>query len=233
MIKKLLLPFLFCLTTVAYYAQNCSVNANINQTICATGSMQLLGSSGGLFNITANWVQIGGPAVSITAPNSLTTAVTGFLGGNTYTFRLKAKCQDGTDVFNDVQVLVLQNTLANAGASLPGACPGTATLAGNAVGVGETGAWSVVGANNAGVTITTPSSPTSQIVLGTSSTGTTTLMWTITNVNGCVSTSTMNVSNFGGVAPVNAGPDQTLSNCYSATQSTNLNATFVMVLGGK
>ncbi|MCC6372310.1 MAG: tandem-95 repeat protein [Bacteroidia bacterium] len=224
--KKIFLSIMILAGAGKYYGQNCSVNANIDQTVCVTGGLQLSGASGGLFNTTANWIQVSGPAVSISSPNSLTTAVTGYLGGNVYKFRLQAKCQDGSNIFDEINVTVLPNTLANAGADLPASCPGTKTLSANSVGSGETGVWTIQGSNNAGVTITSPNSPTTQIVLGTSSTGSTTLRWTITNSNGCTNFDQMVVSNYGGNPTVTAGSNQTLSNCYSATQSTNLNGSF-------
>ncbi|MDQ6469847.1 hypothetical protein RB619_04255 [Flavobacterium sp. LHD-80] len=92
---------------------------------------------------------------------------------------------------------------------------------------GETGRWEIVGANNAGVVINFPNLATSTITLPATSCGVTTLQWVIEGPEfapgqRCRTTSQITVTNYGGFKPVTAGPDQTLSNCYTTTQSTNL-----------
>src|SRR5690606_22560132 len=96
---------------------------------------------------------------------------------------------------------------------------------------GETGYWQITGGNNAGVVIDLPNSPTSTISLPETSCGTTTIEWVIegpeyASGQRCRTTDQITITNYGGVEPVSAGTDQTLSNCYTTTQSTNLNASF-------
>ena len=146
----------------------------------------------------------------------------GAVGGNTYRFRLSGVCTIGT-TFQDVTVIVNPITIANAGTNIQG-CPGTYALSANTpLNSGETGLWTISGPNNAGVTIISPNSPNSTITLSPSAAGSTQLTWTISS-GSCTSSSSITVTNYGGEVIANAGPDQTLSECYTATQSTNLNA---------
>ncbi len=227
-----LIGLLFIITQIN--AQNCTVNAGLNQTICQNDSLVLDGSSSGSVQSGPVWSQVGGPSVVITDPANPNTTITGFSGGNTYVFRYSATCTIGGDVFQDVSITVEPITIANAGSDIA-SCPdssGSIIISGNnPANPGETGVWSVVGGNGAGVNINFPTSATTPITLSASSAGTSTLRWTITGPDyapgqNCESFDEIIVTNFGGVEPVDAGSDQTLSNCYTATQSTSLSGTF-------
>ena len=203
------------------YAQDCSVNAGTSRSLCANNPLVLNGVVGGNI-VSYKWTQVAGPSVVIQNPNSAVTSVLGAVGGNTYTFRLSGVCAIGT-TFQDVTVIVNPITIANAGTNIQG-CPGTYGLSANApANPGETGTWVKSSADNAGVTITSPNSPNSTITLSPSAAGSTQLTWTISS-GSCTSSSSITVTNYGGEVIANAGPDQTLSECYTATQSTNLNA---------
>ncbi|SNY95439.1 gliding motility-associated C-terminal domain-containing protein [Flagellimonas pacifica] len=228
--------FLFLLASFQVsYAQNCSVNAGVSETICENdGTFTLSGSSAGLVQSAPTWSQVGGPSVIINDPSNLNTGVTGLVGGNTYTFRLSATCTDGTSQFQDVDIMVQPITIANAGNNIA-SCPdnlGTLTTNANTpLNGGETGQWSIIGSNNAGITINSPTSPTTSLTLAETSAGVTTLQWTITGPDFapgqfCESSSTITVTNYGGVSVVNAGSDQNLDNCYTVTQSTSMAASF-------
>lgn len=175
---------------LSVFSQNCSVNADVDQTICFSQPMTLNGQVSGSLpaGYVTTWSQVGGPSVVITSPNALVTSVTGYTGGNQYTFRLSTTCLDGTPTFDLVRFTVLSHTIANAGPDMV-SCPGSnvGNMAANAVGANENGAWTIVGANNAGVTLGSTTSPTSSISLAATSAGTTTLRWTISNTNGCSS----------------------------------------------
>ncbi|AWK06841.1 hypothetical protein HYN56_22470 [Flavobacterium crocinum] len=203
------------------YSQDCSVNAGINSTICANTPLVLNGVAGG--NIVSHtWTQIAGPSVVIQNPNSAVTNVLGAVGGNTYTFRLSGVCAIGR-TYQDVSIVVNPITIAKAGNNIQG-CPGTYALSANApLNPGETGQWVKSGADNAGVTISSPNSPNSMITMSPSAAGSTQLTWRISSST-CSSSSTITVTNYGGEVVANAGPDQNLSECYTATQSTSLNA---------
>lgn len=115
--RSFLLISLLVLASTALQAQNCTVNANVHQTICSNETLVLQGSKGGLFqgDGTTTWTQIGGPSVNIVSPNSLETEVTGIVGGNVYTFRINTTCLDGSVVFDDVTYTVKPVTIADAG----------------------------------------------------------------------------------------------------------------------
>ncbi len=234
--KKLLLVFILLVcATIKVNSQNCTVNAGVlNVTICETDALVLTGNTPTPIIGTVKWTQISGPAVTINSPNSSSTTVSGYTGGNTYVFRYSATCSDGILSYQDKVINVKPITKANAGANIA-SCPnnnGTlAIIANTPQNTGETGYWEIVGANNAGVVINFPNLATSTISLPETSCGVTTLQWVIEGPEyapgqRCRTTSQITVTNYGGVKPVSAGPDQTLSNCYTTTQSTNLNGTY-------
>lgn len=214
-------------------AQNCSVNAGVPETICENASYMLSGSATGLIAGGPTWSQVGGPSVIILAPTNLNTGVSGLTGGNTYTFRLSATCTDNSVQFQDVAITVLPITVASAGPDLS-SCPdatGSLIVNGNAPNnPGETGSWSIVGDNDAGVTINFPNAASTTLTTAATSAGASTLRWTITGPTtggiSCESFDEITVTNFGGQQPVNAGPDQALDNCYTVSQTTQLNGSF-------
>ena len=226
------LPVLFFLilsfASLQVSAQNCTVNAGVPESICPGQKMVLKGVYTGLFTSTAVWSQVGGPAVTIATPvisgSDITANVTGFSPGNVYTFRISARCQDGSQVFQDVVFTTLSATKATVGSNIT-SCPGLVTLSGNAVGAGETGDWSLI-SRAYGMTINTSSSPTSTVTLPTDSTASAVFKWTIINVNGCASAAQMTVTNIGANPVISAGGNQTLGNCYNLTQSTQLGASY-------
>lgn len=235
-LKKLVLALFIVLShTINSYAQNCTVNAGVlNVTICETDALVLEGSTPSPIIGTVLWSQISGPAVVINSPNSTSTTVSGYTGGNTYIFRYSAVCGDGISTYQDKVVNVAPITLAQAGGDVA-SCPnsaGTLTITANTPqNTGETAYWEIVGNNNAGVVINFPNLPTSTINLPATSCGVTTLQWVIEGPElapgiRCRTTSQITVTNYGGVKPISAGQDQTLSNCYTTTQSTNLNGTY-------
>jgi hypothetical protein len=208
-------------------SQNCTVNANVDQTLCANQTIVLNGSASGLIQPgTILWTQVSGPAAIITSPTALSTNVTGFTGGNTYVFRLNAKCNDGSNIFDQVSYTIRAITISNAGAAKL-LCPGipAGTMTANSPGVGETGIWSGSGA---GITLASTTNPVTAINNSGTSAGTAPFTWTITNINGCSSSSTVSITNRGGVVPVNAGPNILASAvaCYSSTASVTMNASF-------
>lgn len=242
-LNKLLLFFLFVFPIYAF-SQNCTVNANADRIICPGGTSSLppdqfylLGTAnttpGTNFLQNPVWTQISGPAVQIVDPTMVQSLVKGAIPGNTYTFRLTAQCADGFTVSNDVVVTVSPLTIATAGDDKT-YCQGTYPLNGNAAGASETGTWSVVGSNGAGISIANPASPTTSITVSGNSSGSTTLRWTITNpTSNCESFDDVVITTLGGRMPVTAGSDITLSNCYSATQNVNLNGSFGGTMPGQ
>jgi len=223
--KTLLLILTFFIGTIAY-SQNCTINAGITQTIC-TSTVTLTGSTTGPNAIT--WSQIAGPTAVITSPSSLTTTVTGLIGGNMYQFRISTICSDGLPTHNDVTINTQDFPTTNAGSPIT-ICTGTTVgpLSATPLQSGETGVWTVVSGGN-GLTINTPTSPTStlKLVTGTGNSVATVLRWTVTKTSsGCTASSDVTVTQIAVNPAVYAGNDITVNNCYTNTTSTALNASF-------
>ncbi|MEN1783890.1 MAG: gliding motility-associated C-terminal domain-containing protein [Bacteroidota bacterium] len=238
-IKSLLKIFLglLALIGVSYQlsAQTCTINAGTRTwTICEGSPFAFDGQNptGTTPAGTITWSQIGGPSVVISDVNSPTSSVLGMTGGNTYRFLLSADCTTETQ---EVTVTIEPITEANAGLDVD-FCPdnaGNITVNGNTPqNPSETGRWAIVSSsNNAGITINFPNSPTTTISMPPTSCGDTRIAWIIEGPEyapgqNCESRSEIVITNFGGVDPVDAGFDQNLGNCYSTTQSTELDATF-------
>ncbi|MDX8340414.1 HYR domain-containing protein [Draconibacterium sp. IB214405] len=212
--------------------QNCTVNAGTNGDFCINETATLDGAAAGLFvnpDSTASWSQVSGPSVAIVDPYDLQTKIIGLVGGQTYVFRLSATCEDGTLVSQDVTYLADPITIADAGEDQT-YCPGNYVLSANEPGEDEYGRWSFAD-ESYGITFTTQSisekisgDPSAGITVDGSSCGAVGLVWTIFGANGCISRDTVVITNRGGDLPVSAGSDIVLDNCYSTTQSTNLNA---------
>ncbi|NAY92641.1 DUF11 domain-containing protein [Muricauda sp. JGD-17] len=99
------------------YAQDCAIGAGVDESICENqATLNLSGSASGSFLVNPSWSQVGGPMITIDNPSDLTTPISGYMGGNTYTFRLSATCSDGTALFEDVDFIVESEVTADAGA---------------------------------------------------------------------------------------------------------------------
>jgi hypothetical protein len=192
-------------------AQDCTVNANIAETVCANDTIVLKGNSGGNIDGITTWSQISGPSVLINSPNDLQTTVTGYGGSDVvqvFEFCISAKCQDGVNIRDCVIFTVLPITIAtNLGADQT-VCPGSPAgvpLEANALGLNEVGIW---GGSEAGISVNSPGDPNSTFNASGTSSGNANLTWTISNTNGCSSVSApVTITNLGGITPVNAGPD--------------------------
>ncbi|WP_248723555.1 gliding motility-associated C-terminal domain-containing protein [Seonamhaeicola sp. ML3] len=230
----LLLFVVFLFGHSSLQAQSCTINAGLDQTICVNETFQLDGTTPDTYAAGPTWRQVSGPTVIISDPSDEDPIITGAIAGNVYIFELSAECFNGDTPSQTVSVTVNPITIADAGTGLD-SCPdssGSLNITGNSpLNPGETGVWTIEGGNNAGVTINQPNSATSTINLSETSAGSTTLRWTISG-NGCSSFDEITVTNYGGQSPVEAGSDQTLSNCYTVSQSTSLNASFAGNGGG-
>ncbi len=233
--KALLFLFFSIIAITESNAQGCTINAGVGQTVCVNDIIQLSGNSPDTYASGPVWEQISGPTVSISDPNIDDPIISGTIGGNTYGFRFSAECFNGDTPFQDILITVLPITEATVGADVA-SCPddtgGLIITANTPTNPGETGQWSIVGSNNAGVNIDFPDQPTSTITLPQDVAGTSTLRWTITGPVDpdtgvfCESFAELTVTNFGGEELVSAGSVQNLDNCYTVNQSTNMDASF-------
>lgn len=233
MAKFLRAPLIFIVLTFIFFskaeAQNCTVNAGINTTICPGNPFILTGAASGLFASTAVWTQISGPSVTVSATNISGTAATATVSGYTpdvdYSFRLTAKCTDGHLVSQDVVYTVSSLKTATAGPNTY-ACPGPFVLQGSALASGETGLWTRI--SGTGPAPANPTSPNATLTFSIQQNPqTATYRWTVsktTNGNTCSSFDDVVITNLG-TQPVNAGGDISLS-CYNVTTQTELIGSF-------
>jgi hypothetical protein len=227
---KVLLAMIFSFVALgSTYAQNCTVNAGVTQTVCESEGLTLYGGFTGVWGGAFYWLQISGPSVIIDDPGALTTTVTGVSGPSNLGFRLYGLCGDGSIVWNEVTHTILPITQADAGPD-DSSCPGAnvITMSANVPAAGETGAWSFIG-NHRGVTINNPSSPNSTLTLSQTSYGTAMLVWSITTAN-CGTADTVLITNCGGESLVSSnrsGNDTIwLGSCYTTFQSYRANASY-------
>jgi hypothetical protein len=183
--------------SIGVSAQNCTVNAGVNEFVCKGAPFILKGEANGSFFPGGNaiWTQIGGPTVSlgnqVVNGSSIRVNVNAFSQGQMYEFRISARCADGAQVSQTVKFQTQSSTPANAGPNIPQVCAGTIVMAANApLTPMEFGTWSKVSGPN--VTIVNPSSPTTSVVIPVGQSGQTVLRWTINNSdNGCSTSSTV------------------------------------------
>ncbi|MDO6760812.1 gliding motility-associated C-terminal domain-containing protein [Tamlana sp. 2_MG-2023] len=224
---------LFFSFTYTNAQSSCTVNAGTDQTICETDVFQLNGNAPDTYQQDPIWTQISGPSVIISDPTILDPIITGFSGGNSYTFELSAVCLNGVKPKQTVTYTVQPISQADAGIDIA-SCPdssGSLVITGNTPATGEDGNWSIEGSNGAGVVVNQTNSASSTISLPEGSSGTTVLRWTITGPEYapgefCETYDEITITNYGGVEPVDAGPDQTLSNCFTVDESTQLDASY-------
>lgn len=210
---------------------NCSINAGASATFCEGEEIKLSGSGNATVNTsTISWSQVSGPVVGLSDPSIYEPIVMGATGGNTYVFKLSVICANGLPTSQNVSITVSNAPLTSAGTNIVG-CPGDYTLAATPVPMGYTGEWSVVSGNVNGVTFVDNTSNTTDINLPQNSEGDYVLEWRVTdgNIATCDGVSRISVTNLGGVTPVTAGGDVTLSACYDVNTSYRLNGSFAGV----
>ncbi|OKS87531.1 Ig-like domain-containing protein [Mucilaginibacter polytrichastri] len=220
---------LVLLVHLSAFAQNCTINAGADRTICPGSTFVLNGNATGLLTQQATWTQIAGQPVTISATTvnggTASATVTGYTVGQSYSFRLSATCTDGTPVFDDAVYTVSPLTVANAGPDIV-SCPGlnAVTMAANTPLAGETGIWSVNGNLPLPNPVTSPNGTISLPATG-NTVGSSVYTWTITSNSGnCSSTYSVKVTNLGGepiavTTPVNVS-------CYSIKAAVGLHASF-------
>ena len=206
---SLLFIGLIMFNTLQLTAQNCAVNAGVDQTICVTSSLTLTGVAGNPQSVPAltQWTQLSGPAATITSPNALSTTITGFTPGN-YVFQLSNRCSDNLLSKDIVAITVLAvPPTALAGPDITQCTNSAVSLNANAVTAPNVGTWTVApaggsfspNANTPNATYTPPAGS-----------ATYTLTWTISN-GFCSTSDAMLLNIVSPTSPVNAGADINLS----------------------
>jgi gliding motility-associated-like protein/uncharacterized repeat protein (TIGR01451 family) len=230
---RILLSLFLILICNQIYAQNCTINAGVNQTVCPGQPFILSGTASSSLVLQGNpvWTQIAGPAITLSATTNVksgetttaTATVTNFSTNVPYTFRITGKCQDGSTVSQDVTYTVSSLNPSNAGPD-KSVCPGTFALQGSALVAGETGIWTKISGDSGMPDPTNPNSPGATLALSTSAgTQSATYRWTVSK-DGCTSFDDVVITNLG-TAPISAGSTQNLS-CYNVTTSTILNGSY-------
>ena len=221
---------------MAFYAQkaqgqNCSVNAGLSKTVCASSKLILEGEQTGNIGTDAEWKQIAGPKVVLdtNAPYSrLRPRVRGIkkLADNqeiTLSFQLTGTCSDGNLATQTVTHTVKPITASDAGEDLPVNCPGdiislNADTEGNE---NEEGNWYILGKDKNGISFADEdqTGTNAQLQFASGHFGTSTLQWSLLNDNGCATSDEIEVTNLGAEDPVSIHESDTIavSHCYVTT----------------
>ena len=207
--KLLYLIIIPCFLGVTVNAQNCSVNAGIDQTICVGSALTLTGAAGNPQSVPPlyQWTKLSGPAATFTSPNATTTAVTGLTPGN-YVFELSNRCSDLILARDIVTVTVLPVPPTSiAGPDITQCSNTAAPLNANAVTTPNVGTWTVA---PAGGTFSPNANAPNATYTPPAGAGTYTLTWTISN-GFCQTSDAMLLRIVSPTTPVNAGTDINLS----------------------
>lgn len=141
-----LLLFYFTLHVSTSLAQNCSINAGGNATVCSSSTTLTGTESGTTGPGTPVWTFVSGPVVpTIVSPNTLVTDITGMTVDGDYVFQLTRNC--GTGTANSTVTITAHPRPASftAGADITNVCAtvGSTPLAG-VIPAGFTGSWRAV-----------------------------------------------------------------------------------------
>jgi hypothetical protein len=213
----ILLGWLF-IVNHTIYAQNCTVNAGTDQTICVSSQFTLTGSAGLPTSPPPlyQWTKISGPAATFNTPNAVITYVTNFAPGD-YVFQLTSRCADNILATDLVSVKVLPTPISLAGPDQT-ICQNTtgSQLAANAVVAPQVGTWT---ASPSGGTFSPNANAPNAIYTPPTGANIYTLTWTISNGT-CSTSDEMKLSVVAPAVTVNAGPDINLS-CSGSCATMN------------
>lgn len=215
---KPLITLLFLTFWGNTFAQNCSVNAGIDQTICVGQPLTLTGTAGNPQSTPPlyQWTLITGSPATITSPNALTTGVTGLAPGN-YVFQLSNRCSDNISSTDIVAVTVLPlPPTAIAGIDITQCTNAAVPLNATPVAAPFTGTWTV---SPAGGTFSPNANAPNATYTPPAGSATYTLTWTISNGT-CSSADNMTLGIVSPTTPVNAGADINL-NCGGSCVTMN------------
>ncbi len=206
-------------TITSYNPGQAAANAGPDQALCLPTTSTTLAGNVAAAPAVGTWTLMAGSG-TITSPNSPTSGVTGLaVGLNRFRWTINnGPC--GTPTFDEVQVLVFNNTqpAAFAGADQSICTPSSSvTLAGNTPIFPAVGTWSLI-SGPGGSTITSPNSQTSTFT-GLLA-GIYVLQWSINNgpCVGGITSDQVQITVFSASSPnANAGPDQQICTPGGAT----------------
>lgn len=178
-----------------------TVNANIDQTICAGGTITLAGTIGGGAS-SATW---SAPTGTFSNSASLTSTYTPSIASGTINLTLTSNAPATCSAVTDVMVVTVSPvTVVNANSDQTVCAGGVVNLAGTISGGATTGSWSAPsGTFSSSTSLTSTYTP---II----SSGTVTISLSSTASSSCPSVSDVLVITVDPVATVNAGLDQSI-----------------------
>lgn len=191
-------------------------NAGVDQNICVNNTT--ISANNPLYG-TGNWTQVGGntTGVVITDPTNSSTTVTGLdIGSSTFRWTIS---YNGCSAADEV---VINNNSFDLSAGVDETLCGSSTNFGaDAVPVGGSGQWQLVGGT--GIIATTNSNTSAVSSLGQ---GTNTFRWTVTNVEGCTVSDEVQITNNQPSTPNVSGNQTTCNNSITISgDAPPLNAT--------
>lgn len=141
-----LLLISFSLFVSSTLAQNCSINAGGNATVCGASTTLTGTESGTTGPGSPTWTFISGPVTpTIISPNTLVTDVTGMTADGNYVFQLTRSCGTGSAISTVTITAHPRPAGFTAGPDITGVCAtvGTTPLTG-LIPAGFTGSWRAV-----------------------------------------------------------------------------------------
>ncbi|WP_353718760.1 hypothetical protein [Dyadobacter sp. 676] len=184
---KVLLVTILSVATPRIFAQNCTINAGTDKSVCTANVSLNDANRNGSFTANPVWTVVSQPAganATFSDANALTPDVTGMNVGGTYVFRITQAC--GTGVATD-EVTVTAYPPPNQRLPTFSACGSTSTITITGfLPAGYTGEWTT---SSSEVTITPTSASAATITLNNPEQfkcgHQVSLTWTIKSPNGC------------------------------------------------
>ena len=138
--------FLFFICFQNIKAQDCTVNAGVDQNLCEATNTFLNGNISGNFSVDPLWTQVSGPIVTIVDPTDPNgdTEITGLTHPEIYSFEISLLCDDGQTARDTIFINNGSIPTANAGLADTLCTSGTIVLNANSPNPGETGVWELL-----------------------------------------------------------------------------------------
>ncbi|MBX2979710.1 MAG: gliding motility-associated C-terminal domain-containing protein [Flavobacteriales bacterium] len=195
--------------TIRVFDRNAPVaNAGPDQELCAPVANVTLAGNAATAPASGQWTVVSGNGVFANA-NSPTTTVSGMaIGNNVYRWTISNGPCPGAVTTDDVIIRLFDpaTAAANAGPDQEICGTGTTNLAGNAVALPATGAWTLVSGSGVIANAASPTTSVSGVGIGTN-----VFRWTVNNGPCGTSSDEVTIFRFDPSNPAaNAGPDQSI-----------------------